>query len=56
VDYLLQDGNYNSPLVALNAICVETVFGDIKIERRQRDVHKIIKGVDYFTRDASDDQ
>ena len=54
--YLLQDGNHNPPLVALDAVCIEAIFGDVEIERRQRDVHEIIKGMDYFAGDASDDQ
>ena len=54
--YLLQDGNRNPPLVAFDAICIEAIFGDVEIERRQRDVHEIIKGMDYFAGDALDDQ
>jgi len=54
--YLLQDGNRNPPLVAFDAICIEAIFGDVEIKRRQRDVHEIIKGMDYFAGDASDDQ
>ena len=42
--YLPQNGNHSTTNVALQRICVQTVFVDIKIERRERDVGKVREG------------
>jgi hypothetical protein len=44
---LLQDGEDRSSLQTMFMVSVETIFCDIKIERRDRDISKIVETVDY---------